>query len=130
MVIPALSGKAKIGSRLLFMQIISVIIGINVKEANIDEPLYLYYNQIEKDQPIEEVFHKRLLDAYNYYLIIGGLPECVASWARYKDPQRIRQIQNELITIYENDFAKHNGKVNSGRILMVFRSIVSQQILY
>ena len=28
--------------------------------------------------------------------------------------------------IYENDFSKHNGKVNSGRILMVFRSIVSQ----
>ncbi len=36
------------------------------------------------------------------------------------------QIQCELIEIYENDFSKHNGKVNSGRILMVFRSIVSQ----
>jgi predicted AAA+ superfamily ATPase len=31
-----------------------------------------------------------------------------------------------LITIYENDFSKHNGKINSGRILLVFRSIVSQ----
>lgn len=31
-----------------------------------------------------------------------------------------------MIEIYENDFSKHNGKVNSGRILMVFRSIVSQ----
>ena len=28
--------------------------------------------------------------------------------------------------MYENDFGKHNGKVNSGRILMVFRNIVSQ----
>ena len=28
--------------------------------------------------------------------------------------------------IYENDFGKHNGKVSSARILMVFRSIVSQ----
>lgn len=36
------------------------------------------------------------------------------------------QIQRELIEVYENDFSKHNGKVNSGRILMVFRSIVSQ----
>ena len=35
-------------------------------------------------------------------------------------------IQRELIEIYENDFSKHNGRVNSGRILMVFRSIVSQ----
>ena len=38
----------------------------------------------------------------------------------------VSQIQHELIEIYENDFSKHNGKVNSGRILMVFRSIVSQ----
>jgi len=91
-----------------------------------DEPLYAYYQQIEKDKPIEEVFHNRLLDAYNYYLIIGGLPECVASWVQHKDPQKIQQIQNELITIYENDFSKHNGEVNSGRILLVFRSIVSQ----
>ena len=94
--------------------------------AAIDEPLYSFYKQIKKGQPIEEVFHNRLLDVYNYYLIIGGLPECVYSWVQDKDPQRIEQIQNELITIYENDFAKHNGKVNSGRILLVFRSIVSQ----
>ncbi|MCL2699041.1 MAG: ATP-binding protein [Defluviitaleaceae bacterium] len=94
--------------------------------AAIDEPLYSYFIQIKKGQPIEELFHNRLLDAYNYYLIIGGLPECVVSWARYKDPQKIQQIHNELITIYENDFSKHNGKINSGRILLVFRSIVSQ----
>ena len=94
--------------------------------AAIDEPLYSYYAQIKKDQPIEEVFHNRLLEMYNYYLIIGGLPECVASWIKHKDPQRIRQIQNELVTIYENDFSKHNGEINSGRILLVFRSIVSQ----
>ena len=94
--------------------------------AAIDEPLHSYFSQINKDRPIEEIFHNRLLEAYNFYLIIGGLPECVSSWVHYKDPLRIQQIRSELITIYENDFAKHSGKVNSGRILMVFRSIVSQ----
>ena len=54
------------------------------------------------------------------------MPECVDSWIRYKDPARISVIQRELTEIYENDFSKHSGKVNSGRILMVFRSIVSQ----
>ncbi len=88
--------------------------------------LFAYYDSIQKDQQIEEVFHNKLLEAYNYYLIIGGMPECVSSWIKYKDPERILRIQKELIEIYENDFSKHNGKVNSGRILMVFRSIVSQ----
>ncbi|MCD7812561.1 MAG: DUF4143 domain-containing protein [Lachnospiraceae bacterium] len=54
------------------------------------------------------------------------MPECVASWIKYKDPAKINQIQQELIEIYENDFSKHSGNVNSGRILMVFRSIVTQ----
>ena len=88
--------------------------------------LYAYYESIHKDQQIEEIFHNRLLEMYNYYLIIGGMPECVASWVNDKDPARISQIQKELVEIYENDFSKHNGKVNRGRILMVFRSIVSQ----
>jgi predicted AAA+ superfamily ATPase len=94
--------------------------------AAVDEPLYAFFCQIKKDQPIEEIFHNRLLEAYSNYLIIGGLPECVASWVAYKDPQKIRQIHEELATYYENDFSKHNGDINAGRILMVFRSIVSQ----
>lgn len=88
--------------------------------------LFSYYNSIQKGQRIEEIFHNRLLESYNNYLIIGGMPECVASWINYRDPASVSRIQRELIEIYENDFSKHNGKVNSGRILMVFRSIVSQ----
>lgn len=91
-----------------------------------DPALYAYYESIEKDRQIEEIFHNRLLEAYNYYLIIGGMPECVSSWVKYKDPAKVSQIQRELIEVYENDFSKHNRKVNSGRILMVFRSIVAQ----
>ena len=91
-----------------------------------DRAIYAFYESIQRDQEIEEIFHNRLLEAYNNYLIIGGMPECVASWIKDKDPAKVSQIQHELIEIYENDFSKHNGKVNSGRILMVFRSIVSQ----
>ena len=92
----------------------------------VDPLLYDYYAGIQKNRQIEDIFHSRLLEAYNYYLIIGGMPECVESWIKYHDPQKISRIQRELIEVYENDFSKHNGKVNSGRILMVFRSIVTQ----
>lgn len=91
-----------------------------------DPFLFAYYDGIQKEQQIEEIFHNRLLEAYHYYLIIGGMPECVALWVKYKDPAKVSQLQRELIEVYENDFSKHNGNVNSGRILMVFRSIVAQ----
>src|SRR5699024_12740426 len=83
-----------------------------------DPALFAYYESIQKDQTIEEIFHNRLLEAYNYYLIIGGMPECVVSWVNHKDPAAVSRIQRELVEIYENDFSKHNGKVNNGHILM------------
>ena len=92
----------------------------------VDPSLYAFYRGIQWGKEIEELFHRRLLEAYSNYLIIGGMPECVASWVKHKDPARVSRIQRELIEVYENDFSKHNGRVNSGRILMVFRSIVSQ----
>lgn len=92
----------------------------------LDKGLYDYYSSIEKGRAIEGIFHQKLLDAYNYYLMIGGMPECVSNWIKHRDPAHIATIQKELAELYENDFSKHNGKVNSGRILMVFRSIVTQ----
>lgn len=91
-----------------------------------DESLYQYYERITKVSAIEEIFHNKLMELYKYYLIIGGMPECVSNWIKYKDYSRVEKIQHELLELYENDFSKHNGKVNSGRILLVFRSIVSQ----
>ena len=91
-----------------------------------NESLYNYYESITNNQAIDEIFHNRLLEAYNNYLIIGGMPECVSSWITYKDPQKIIQIQKELISLYENDFSKRNGKITSGKILRVFRNITTQ----
>ena len=48
-----------------------------------DPALYTYYDSIQKEQTIEEIFHSRLSEACNYYFIIGGMPECVSSWIKY-----------------------------------------------
>ena len=88
--------------------------------------LYMYYKTINKETNIETIFHLKLKEAYQNYLIIGGMPECVNSWIKYNDPSKIFQIQDELITLYENDFTKHNSKINSSKLLMVFRNIVPQ----
>lgn len=92
----------------------------------VDEALYQYYAGIRRGDVIEEIFHTKLMDMYKYYLIVGGMPECVMSWSKNRDYSKVARIQQELLELYENDFSKHNGNVNSGRILLVFRSIVSQ----
>lgn len=94
--------------------------------AACDPVLYNFYQQITKDTKIENVFHERLLEAYRSYLIIGGMPEAVMAWCEEKDAKKVQLIHKELVQLYENDFSKYNGKINSDRILLIFRSIVSQ----
>ena len=86
----------------------------------------LYELILKDDTDAITLFHGKFVDQYKNYLIIGGMPECVASWIKEKNTGVVGQMQDELIKLYENDIAKHSGKINSGRILLVFRSIVSQ----
>ncbi|MDR0853458.1 MAG: AAA family ATPase, partial [Clostridiales Family XIII bacterium] len=94
--------------------------------AAADAGMYKYYSEIKSGKDYVSAFHKRMTEHYKKYLIIGGMPECVQSWVYNADPEEITAIQEEIIAFYENDFTKHSGKVNSGRILQVFRSIVPQ----
>lgn len=91
-----------------------------------DEKLYDFYSSIKKEQHIETIFHERLTEMYNLYLIIGGMPECVASWIENKDFTEVNRLQDNLLELYEYDITKYHGKVDPDKILLVFRRIVSQ----
>ena len=92
----------------------------------VDPSLYSYYSAIRREERIDDIIHNHLSDLYSLYLIIGGMPECVDSYLRYNDLDEVDRIQQDIIELYESDFTKHSGSVNAGRILQVFRSIVSQ----
>lgn len=85
-----------------------------------------YYQTVRKGSSIPDIFHKRLLEAFDDYLIIGGMPEAVASWIEFHDPDAVYRVQKDLLSLYENDIGKHNGKIDAGRIFLVYRSLVSQ----
>ncbi len=90
------------------------------------QPELLKYLEETPPEEIIEIQHAKLMEQYRNYLIVGGLPECVASWAKDRNAGIVAQIQKELLDLYENDFSKYNKKINAARILLVFRSLVSQ----
>jgi len=91
-----------------------------------DDGMHKYFMSINTAKDYVSAFHERMTEHYKKYLIIGGMPECVNSWVQRSDPTEISTIQDEIISLYENDFTKHSGKVNSGKLLQLFRSIVPQ----
>ena len=94
--------------------------------AAADPGMHQYYHSVRSGRDFVGAFHGKMTEHYKKYLIIGGMPECVQSWVENANPVEIAAIQKEIISFYENDFTKHSGKVNSGRILQIFRSIVPQ----
>ena len=91
-----------------------------------DEGMYKYFLSVKSEKDYVSAFHVRMLEWYRKYLIIGGMPECVKSWIENQNPQKIFDIQKELVTIYENDFSQHNNKIPAAKILTIFRNIIPQ----
>lgn len=80
----------------------------------------------EKKWDILSVFKEKLKDYLRFYFYVGGMPEVVDAYAKTKDWDLVRKIQNRILRSYEGDFSKHAPKEIVPRIRMVWQSIPSQ----
>lgn len=71
-------------------------------------------------------FHNDLIELLKKYLFIGGMPEAVLSYATEKDLYKVRKIQNEILTSYQNDFSKHIPLNEQAKLKMLWASIPTQ----
>lgn len=81
--------------------------------------------------PFSEAVHHHLWEQFKHYLVVGGLPEAVATYSNHKQNlfeafSLVRKKQDDLLTTYYADIAKHSGKVNAMHIERVFRSTAAQ----
>jgi len=78
-----------------------------------------------------EIAHQKLWNYFREYSVTGGMPQVVATYIKHRNSaieamNAARSIQNRLVESYNNDFAKHSGKVNSSHIISVFENIPTQ----
>lgn len=83
-------------------------------------------NNASPEKPLDEIFHKKLLQELRNFLILGGMPEVVSNWCKTHDFLKCRQIQNDLLISYQDDFSKYRKRVPVSRIQDVFRSVAEQ----
>jgi len=91
-----------------------------------EESLYMFKTTHAFDTPMSLPIHEKLLDYLRKFLVLGGLPEVVNSFAESRDYLRAQQILDRLISGYEDDFAKYKKRVPVSRLREVFRYIVLQ----
>lgn len=71
-------------------------------------------------------FHEELLSLLKKYFFIGGMPESVLSYSEERDFQKVRQIQNDILTAYQDDFSKHIPTNEQAKLRMLWNSIPAQ----
>ena len=71
-------------------------------------------------------FTEKFKEFLRYYFFTGGMPEVVNSFAQNRDFNKVRQIQQDILITYENDFSKHAPYQIVPRMNMVWQSIPAQ----
>lgn len=62
----------------------------------------------QSDLPMPAALHDAAMLRYRQYLVVGGMPECVAQFAKTEDYILVRHIQDTILTSYLNDMSKYN----------------------
>ena len=80
---------------------------------------------------IPPLVHDRIWERLKWYFIVGGLPEAVQAFIDNKENlfvafEKVREKQEQLLSDYYADIAKHSGKVNAMHIDRIWRSIPHQ----
>lgn len=77
-------------------------------------------------EPLFDALHKNLVEAFRTFLIVGGMPECVAHWVEHRDYLRVGEIQADLIQTYFDDFSKYGERIDPQVLRATLMSVARQ----
>ena len=81
--------------------------------------------KFKERKAMPDSIHKRLLDLFKKYLLVGGLPDAVNEFVATKNITVIRSIQNEIHHLYGVDAARYEGMHNRLKIQRIYGMIPS-----
>jgi predicted AAA+ superfamily ATPase len=80
----------------------------------------------ETSSPIHPSLHKRALDLYKIYLIVGGMPASIKEFVNTGSLITVPGVQNMIINDYIADMAKYATNSEAIRIRAAFDSVPAQ----
>lgn len=90
-----------------------------------DEMLMPYIKtQFEKKHPMGD-FHRRAINLFRQYMIVGGMPQAVLSYIETHDFEKVDYAKRQILKLYRNDIKKYaEGAEN--RVTSIYDEIPSQ----
>lgn len=82
-------------------------------------------NCFEKRHPMGQVMHRKAMDYFRQYLIVGGMPQAVQEYINTRDFDLVDQIKRDILTLYRADIAKY-AEGYEMKVTSIFDEIPSQ----
>jgi hypothetical protein len=96
-----------------------------------DSKSFTFLNNQQFPNSVPEIVHAHLWNQLKIYFVVGGLPEVVQTYSDNKEDlftalNLVRKKQEDLISTYHADMAKHSGKQNAMQLERLWRNIPAQ----
>ena len=69
--------------------------------------------------------HRKAMDYFRQYLIVGGMPQAVAEYAQTQNFDAVDQVKRDILTLYRSDIVKHAAGYER-KVESIFDEIPSQ----
>ena len=76
-------------------------------------------------KPLGQLLHRKAMDYFKEYLIIGGLPQAVKEYSESRDFEKVDSIKRDILKLYREDIRKFADEV-SLKVEQIFDEIPSQ----
>ncbi len=82
----------------------------------------------EEKKPVDEFVHKRLMQAFRLFLVVGGMPQAVQSYLDTNNLQSVVAIQKSILLEYQRDVMKYKKDDNNQRLYIedIFKLVPSE----
>ncbi|MDD3340352.1 MAG: DUF4143 domain-containing protein [Lachnospiraceae bacterium] len=75
--------------------------------------------------PVGEAVHRKAMNLFRQYMLVGGMPQAVLTYAQTKDFEKTDRVKRRILELYRNDVTKF-AKGYESKVLSIFDGIPSQ----
>lgn len=61
----------------------------------------------QEHKPMGQALHRKAMDYFRQYLVVGGMPQAVQAYVQTKDFERVDRIKRDILKLYRTDMIKH-----------------------
>ena len=79
----------------------------------------------ERRVPLGQALHRKALDLFRLYMVVGGMPQAVLKYNETKDFRKVEAVKRQILTLYRNDIHKYADNAET-KVTAIFDEIPGQ----